>query len=88
MSKLQKQGWLIGLRFDPIIYEDNYQQHYQSLSKTVFAKINPDSLHSVSLGVFRLPDKYFKKIHKLYPKEKLFASPLESKQGMMSYKAE
>jgi len=36
--------------------------------------------------VFRLPDKYFKKIHKLYPEEKLFASPLESKQGMMSYK--
>ena len=29
----------------------------------------------------------FKKIHKLYPEEKLFASPLESKQGMMSYKS-
>ena len=88
LNKLQAQGWPIGLRFDPIIYEDNYQQHYQSLFKLVFSKINPDTLHSVSLGVFRLPDKYFKKIHKLYPEEKLFASPLESKQGMMSYKAE
>jgi spore photoproduct lyase len=88
LVKLQQQGWPIGLRFDPIIYEDNYQAHYQTLFKTVFAKINPDTLHSVSLGVFRLPDKYFKKIHKLYPEEKLFASPLESTQGMMSYKAE
>lgn len=87
LKKLQQLGWPIGLRFDPIIYEDDYQQHYQNLFKTVFAKINPDTLHSVSLGVFRLPDKYFKKIHKLYPKEKLFASPLESKQGMISYKA-
>ena len=86
LSKLQQLGWPIGLRFDPIIYEDHYQQHYQSLFKRVFAKINPDALHSVSLGVFRLPDKYFKKIHKLYPAEKLFASPLESKAGMMSYK--
>ncbi|OQK16620.1 DNA photolyase [Methyloprofundus sedimenti] len=86
LNKLQNHGWPIGLRFDPIIYEDEYQLHYQNLFKTVFAKINPDTLHSVSLGVFRLPDKYFKKIHKLYPEEKLFVSPLESKQGMMSYK--
>lgn len=88
LNKLQQQGWPIGLRFDPIIYEEHYQSHYQNLFKTVFAKIIPDSLHSVSLGVFRLPDKYFKKAHKLYPDEKLFASPLESKQGMMSYAEE
>ncbi len=88
LSKLQQQGWPIGLRFDPIIYEENYQRHYQNLFARVFANINPDFLHSVSLGVFRLPDKYFKKIHKLYPEEKLFSSPLESKQGMMSYKME
>jgi len=88
LCKLQALGWPIGLRFDPIIYEDHYQQHYQNLFKAVFAKITPNTLHSVSLGVFRLPDKYFKKIHKLYPEEKLFASPLESKAGMMSYKTE
>ncbi len=88
LVKLQKQGWPIGLRFDPIIYEEDYQAHYDALFATVFTKINPDALHSVSLGVFRLPDKYFKKIHKLYPEEKLFASPLESRQGMMSYKTE
>ncbi len=35
----------------------------------VFDKINPDSVHSVSLGVFRLPDKYFKNLM-LYPDEK------------------
>ena len=88
LHKLQQKGWPIGLRFDPIIYEDDYQQHYRDLFKIVFSRINPDTLHSVSLGVFRLPDKYFKKIHKLYPNEKLFASPLESDQGMMSYKSE
>lgn len=61
LNKLQQQGWPIGLRFDPIIYEDDYQQHYRDLFETVFARINPETLHSVSLGVFRLPDKYFKK---------------------------
>jgi spore photoproduct lyase len=40
------------------------------------------------LGVFRLPENFFKKVHKLYPEEKLFASPLISQQGMVSYKQE
>ncbi|MFZ2170977.1 MAG: DNA photolyase, partial [Methylococcaceae bacterium] len=45
-------------------------------------------LHSVSLGAFRLPEKFFKKMHKLYPEEKLFASPLANQDGMISYRQE
>lgn len=88
LCKLQEQGWLIGLRFDPIIYQTGYQQQYAHLFEQVFSKINLDSLHSVSLGVFRLPEKYFKKIHTLYPEEPLFASPMETKNKSTSYKAE
>jgi spore photoproduct lyase len=42
----------------------------------------------VSLGVFRLPEHFFKKMHKLYPDERLFASPLQNIAGMVSYKSE
>lgn len=86
--KLQQQGWPIGLRFDPLIYQHDYRQHYQQLFEQVFACLNPDLLHSVSLGVFRLPEQYFKKIAKLYPEEKLLASPLATQAGMVSYRAE
>ncbi|MDD2722699.1 MAG: DNA photolyase [Methylovulum sp.] len=85
LCKCQQQGWLIGLRFDPLLYQQDYQQHYQAFFAQVFAKINPDLLHSVSLGVFRLPENFFKKMHSLYPEEKLFSSPLERQQGMVSY---
>ncbi len=88
ICKLQEHGWQIGLRFDPLIYQTGYQQQYATLFEQVFSKIKLESLHSVSLGVFRLPEKYFKKIHKLYPEEKLFASPLETTNKMISYKAE
>ena len=88
MCKLQQQGWQIGLRFDPLIYHTDYQQQYQRLFAQVFARIQQDSLHSVSLGVFRLPEKYFKKIHNLYPEEILFSGPLETNHKMTSYKAE
>ncbi|MCK4492806.1 MAG: DNA photolyase [Methylococcales bacterium] len=88
MVKLQQQGWTLGLRFDPLIYHADYQKYYGDLFAKVFEKIMPESLHSVSLGTFRLPEKYFKKIHNLYPNEKLFASPLSCQQGMVSYKGE
>jgi DNA repair photolyase len=88
MIKLQEQGWPLGLRFDPLIYQQDYQQLYTKLFAEVFSVINPDKLHSVSLGVFRLPEKYFKKIHRLYPQEKLFSSPLQTEQGMTSYRVD
>jgi spore photoproduct lyase len=88
LCKLQEQGWLIGLRFDPLIYQSDYKVQYQQLFADVFARIKPEQLHSVSLGVFRLPESYFKKIHKLYPEEKLFASPLQQQNGMVSYTTE
>ncbi|MGZ5577045.1 MAG: spore photoproduct lyase family protein [Methylobacter sp.] len=88
LCKLQQQGWQIGLRFDPLIYQSGYQQQYRELFEQVFSRIDLNRLHSVSLGVFRLPENFFKKVHKLYPDEKLFASPLISQQGMMSYQQE
>ena len=86
LLKLQTHGWQIGLRFDPMIYQLGYQQQYQHLFEQVFSVIKLESLHSVSLGAFRLPEKYFKKVHKLFPDEKLLVSPLENNQGMISYK--
>ena len=70
MCKLQDQGWLLGLRFDPVIFQSGWQQQYQQLFAQVFSRIKLDLLHSVSLGAFRLPEQYFKKTHKLYPEEK------------------
>jgi len=88
LCKLQEQGWQIGLRFDPLIYQSGYREQYRQLFEQVFSRIDLNRLHSVSLGVFRLPENFFKKVHKLYPEEKLFAGPLISLQGMVSYKQE
>ncbi|MFA5983743.1 MAG: spore photoproduct lyase family protein [Methylococcaceae bacterium] len=85
MLKLQAQGWQVGLRFDPIIYQTDYQPLYRAFFAQVFAKLNLERLHSVSLGSFRLPEAYFKKMHKLYPDARLLAGPLTQHQGMVSY---
>jgi len=87
MLKLQRHGWPVGLRFDPLIYQKNYQSQYRQLFEQIFSVLDLDFLHSVSLGAFRLPEKYFKKIHKLYPQERLFAAPLSTHKGMVTYRA-
>jgi spore photoproduct lyase len=81
MVRLQQQGWQIGLRFDPIIHETDYRENYARLFHDIFTVIDPDALHSVTLGSFRLPDDYFSTMLKLYPDEPLFASALGNTTG-------
>ena len=83
--ELQKNGWQIGLRFDPLIYTKDFIIEYEELFETIFSKIDSDLLHSVSLGGFRLPKKYFRKIEKIYPDEILLTSPLIEKNNTVRY---
>ena len=85
---LQQAGWQIGLRFDPLIYTKEYESEYSELFKYLFSSINLELIHSVSLGGFRLPKAYFRKVEKLYPDEKLFSSPIEEEDNNIGYPAE
>lgn len=85
MSKLQEEGWKLGLRFDPMIYTESFERQYGELFEQVFSKIKIESVHSVSIGQFRLPKELYERIYRLYPDEKLFSGPLEENRGMVSY---
>ncbi len=65
IEKLQEKGWRIGLRFDPLIYSSEYQNQYKELFTDTLAKCDPELLHSVSLGSFRLPKGFFKSLQKI-----------------------
>ncbi len=84
---LQNAGWQIGLRFDPLIYTRDYATEYTTLFNNIFSRLDTDFIHSVSLGGFRLPKDYFRKLEKLYPEEKLFSSPLVEEDNSISYPA-
>ncbi len=87
LQRLQARGWRVGLRFDPLIYQDGVKQQYERLFSQVFAVIDMALLHSVSLGSFRLPKSFYQSLARLYPDEVLFASPLEeSADGMITYR--
>ena len=86
IKALQDKGWNIGLRFDPMIYTEDYHDQYRRLFTDVFGRVQADRLHSVSLGPFRLPRPYFEVMSRLYPDERLFAGPLVARGRMVSYR--
>ena len=88
MRQLQQRGWPLGLRFDPLICHQGWEENYRRLFADAFAALDPARLHSVSLGPFRLPRAHYKRIFELYPEEKIFSWGLEEKDGMVSYKEE
>ena len=85
MTKLQSAGWPIGLRFDPLIFQRSYQSEYRELFDSVFEKVNGGMVHSVSVGAFRLPHAFHRKMSDLYPDEPFLALPFENASGMVSY---
>ena len=86
--RLQKRGWPIGLRFDPMIYLDGYEDIYARFFQEVFQSLDSDGIHSVSLGSFRLPKTLYQNMLRQYPKEKLFAQPLTEKGGLLTIEKE
>ena len=88
MEKIAGLGWPVGVRIDPLIDCVDFEGRYRTLFDKLFANLPPDSVHSVSLGAFRVPVSYFKKMEKLYPEEPLFAGKFEKRGNFTGYRQE
>jgi len=75
LRRLQAHGFNIGLRFDPVIPLSNTASTYRKFFAQVFAEIDKSAVHSVTIGGFRLPKAFAKRMTRLYPTEALFAGP-------------
>ena len=88
MEKIARLGWSVGLRIDPLIDCNNFEERYRALFEKLFSNLPPESVHSVSLGTFRVPVSYFKNMEKLHPEEPLFAGHLEKRGNFTGYREE
>ncbi|MEE2775203.1 MAG: DNA photolyase [Acidobacteriota bacterium] len=88
MARLAERGWPIGIRFDPLIYHQGYADHYRRFFAEVFERLPLSSVHSVSLGLFRRPSPFMKKLLRMYPEEPFLAAPLEDQDGVSSLRPE
>ena len=89
IQQLQESGWRVGLRFDPVVWHDEFESTYQTFFKTVFESIDRYKIDSVTLGAVRLPKDFHKIISKLYPEHWLFKAGMElNDKSMVTYSDE
>lgn len=88
MGRLARQGWPIGLRFDPIIGHEGCEKHYDELFDQVFEELDPRQIHSVSLGLMRFPRAMHRQMARLYPEEPLLAANLTEADGQITCDAQ
>ena len=85
IAYLQKIGWNIGLRFDPIILTQDFKTKYINFFKEVFLNINSERIHSITIGSFRMPRLFFEKIKKIRPFDPFLYSNNLIKGNITSY---
>jgi spore photoproduct lyase len=56
------------------------------LLQGIFEVLPEGALHSVSLGAFRMPNSFYKRIERQYPEEPLFAGNFKSENGYIAYR--
>lgn len=82
IKKLQERGWKIGLRFDPVLFVENFEHHYSTFFQDVFAQV-PEP-HSVTLGSFRMPKELYKQIRSAAPNNLVVAADTDE-QKILSF---
>jgi len=89
VKSLTRQGWLVGLRLDPLVPWPGFADLYQEMIREVFSAVEADRIHSVTLGAMRFPKAMHERIVKLYPEDPLFAlQEMSVREGQMSYRPE
>lgn len=67
------RGLKVRICFDPLIVEDEAAKAYAGLIRELFGKVSQDSIYDVSLGEFRVPADYMKRMRKRRPDSKLLS---------------
>jgi len=84
--RLQEAGWPVGLRFEPLLWSEDWEKQYDALFNRVFEVLDPEALHSVSCGVFRLPLNNWNRLKRLYPESPFVRGPVEKDADVVTYR--
>lgn len=71
------KGWKVRLCFDPMLWLGNNEFYNDKFLDEVFKNIKGESLLDVTLGVFRIPSQYLKKMLKIHSNSVILNYPFQ-----------
>ena len=87
MKDLFDKGHPIGLHLDPVIFEEDFENSYKDLLKTLSESVPLSKLEYISLGVVRFSKTVFHQVKKNYPDSPLLAEDfIKGSDGKVRYK--
>ncbi|MBP5493329.1 MAG: radical SAM protein [Clostridiales bacterium] len=84
-SYAMEKGFPVRLCFDPLIYCRNWKDAYSSMLFEVKDRIDTGRLKDISVGSFRIPSDYMKKLRKDFPGSSICQFPYENRGGVFQY---
>lgn len=88
IKKAMEHGWKVRLCLDPILYIKDWEKIYEEFIDTTFRILPSEEIYDISIGVFRVPKDYLKKMRKQRLNSTLLNYPFETNEGISSYKEE
>lgn len=80
-----QEGFPIRLCFDPMIYVPDWENRYGQMLEFVFAQIPAECVQDVSIGTFRVPQDYLKKMRRQAPGSAVVQFPYQNIGGVYQY---
>lgn len=86
INKLVSNGHMIGIHFDPLIYQVDFELQYQDIIKELKDVLPDSNLGYISIGVVRFTKDVHREVERNYPKTKMLGQDFtKSFDGKMRY---
>lgn len=79
------RGYPVRLCFDPLLYVNGAEELYREMAETVVRHIDLSRVKDISIGTFRMSDKYLKNMRKRFPDSAVVQYPYETDEGYSHY---
>ena len=91
MERIHAINWCIDhdfpvrLCFDPLLYIPEAKEQYKEMAETVVRNVDLSRVRDISIGMFRMSNKYLKNMRKRFPDAAVVQYPYETDEGYAHY---
>ena len=85
VREAMEKGWKVRICVDPVIKFSGWREAYREMAAVICATIDVKKLAGLSIGTFRAPADYYKKMRKLTPYSEIFAYQVVAGDSGMCY---
>lgn len=85
IEKAIRAGWPVRLCFDPLLHIDGWEEAYRECVEMTFSRLPGEAIREVSVGSFRVPKDYMKRMRERRTDSPLLHYPFLCQDGVYRY---